>query len=304
MRTRAAIIGTLIFWSILIVGCSGDQETRGQGADTADYIVAVNNPLQYFAQRLIGNALEVRLLAPADIDPALWRPTAVDVLQMQGARLVLLNGAGYSGWLDKVAVSSGKLVVTSERARDQWIALDEQPTHSHGPAGEHAHSGYAFTTWMDMELAQIQAESVAAALQQRWPEHSDSIAANLRELVNDLDTLDRSYREQSARLAGRHIVYSHPVYPYFERRYQLPGVSLHWEPGLMPSEEQWAELEQMMDESSLFVWEGEPEAPIIQRMTNLGLAWVVIDPAANTGNTDWLSVQKNNVARITDLSLR
>ena len=103
-----------------------------------------------------------------------WGATTAVVLivieSLLGASLVLLNGAGYSGWLDKVSLKSDSLVPTSEALRDNWIALEDQVTHSHGPGGEHAHAGYAFTTWMDMSLARVQAESVAAALVSRWPE--------------------------------------------------------------------------------------------------------------------------------------
>lgn len=281
-----------------LTGC-GREPAKQQGtAETAPYIVAVNNPLLYFARRLIGDDIEVRLLAPGDIDPAAWQPTVADVLHLQGAELVLLNGAGYSSWLDKIAMSSDKLVVTSEAVKDRWIELSDTISHSHGPAGEHAHGGYAFTTWMDMSLARAQAEAVAASLQQRWPQLSDAIAGNLTALSADIDGLDEGYRQQALRLAGRQLIYSHPVYQYFQRRYQLPGYSLHWEPGVMPAEQQWEALRQQLNDSALFIWEGEPAAPIRDRMASLGLEFVVLDPAANTSGKDWLAVQRENLARL------
>ncbi|MEH6570140.1 MAG: zinc ABC transporter substrate-binding protein [Halioglobus sp.] len=262
------------------------------------YIVAVNNPLLYFTRRLIGNEFEIRLLAPADADPASWRPTVEDVLQLQGADLVLLNGAGYSYWLDEVSISSSKLVVTGEAAKKHWIPQEEQVTHSHGPGGEHAHGNYAFTTWMDLSLARLQAGSIAAALQQRWPAHKESVNKNLQQLDSELDALDRAYREQAKQLAGRDIIYSHPVYQYFKHRYRLPGQSLHWEPNAMPSDEQWQKLSRSIGESSLFIWEGEPNPVIATRMAALGLAFVVVDPAANRSEKDWLSVQRENLERL------
>jgi zinc transport system substrate-binding protein len=281
-----------------LTGC-GREPAKQQGtAETAPYIVAVNNPLLYFARRLIGDDIEVHLLAPGDIDPAAWQPTVADVLHLQGAELVLLNGAGYSSWLDKIAMSSDKLVVTSEAVKDRWIELSDTISHSHGPAGEHAHGGYAFTTWMDMSLARAQAEAVAASLQQRWPQLSDAIAGNLTALSADIDGLDEGYRQQALRLAGRQLIYSHPVYQYFQRRYQLPGYSLHWEPGVMPAEQQWEALRQQLNDSALFIWEGEPAAPIRDRMASLGLEFVVLDPAANTSGKDWLAVQRENLARL------
>ncbi len=38
---------------------------------TGAYIVAVNNPLAYFAEQLAGDAIDVRLPVPPDTDPML-----------------------------------------------------------------------------------------------------------------------------------------------------------------------------------------------------------------------------------------
>jgi len=292
LRTIAV---SLVF--TLVLAACGKEQPVVEGADNSDaYIVAVNNPLAYFAGRLIGDRVEVLTLFPDDIDPAMWLPGVEEALQLQGAELVLLNGAGYEKWLDKISLAQSKLVVTSAGAKDQWIALDNQVTHSHGPQGEHAHGDYAFTTWMDYSLARRQAQAVAAALQRHWPQHSAEIDGRLQALVTDLDALDEKYQALAGKLAGRQLIYSHPVYQYFQQRYQLSGQSVHWEPGEMPDESQWNALQPMLGERSLFVWEGQPEADIVARMTSLQLPYVVIDPAANRGEQDWLSVQRSNLA--------
>jgi zinc transport system substrate-binding protein len=298
MRISIETTALLVLLTATLTACGKPSGPVVPDTTDAPYIVAVNSPLHYFARRLSGGAIEVRLPAPAGTDPAQWAPAVEDVLQLQGAELVLLNGAGYSHWPGKVTLSANKLVVTSEPARGQWIELEGQVTHSHGPEGEHAHGGYAFTTWMDMSLARVQAESIATALIKRWPEKRDQVSVNLAALLADIDALDAGYREQANRLTGRQIIYSHPVYQYFERHYHLPGKSLHWEPDIMPTEEQWQELERLRRENSLFVWEAEPEAAIVVRMTAMGLESVVIDPAANSVGQDWLSVQKANLQRL------
>ncbi len=292
------LLALLIVW---LTACSEKSVPIAPPATGKPYVVAVNSPLQYFARRLAGEGVEVRLPAPAGSDPAQWEPAVEDVLELQGAELVLLNGAGYSRWLDKITLGSDKLVVTSEPARTQWIQLEGQVTHSHGPEGEHAHGGYAFTTWMDMSLARVQAEAVAAALVERWPEKQEQVSGNLAALVADIDALDEGYREQAARLAGRQIIYSHPVYQYFERRYGLPGEALHWEPDVMPSEQQWQELEQLSREGGLFVWEAEPIVAITERMVAMGLISVVVDPASNCEDGKWLEVQQENLNQLSSV---
>ena len=197
-----------------------------------------------------------------------------------------------------MSISDNTLVNTSESTADRWIALKDQVTHSHGPAGEHAHSGYAVTTWMDMSLARIQAEAVATALNVRWPRHGEIITGNLTALLADIDALDDGYKEQASRLAGRKKIFSHPVYQYFERRYGMSGYFLHWEPEVMPSEEQWQLLDKIAIEGALFIWEAEPSQEISGRISKMGISSIIIDPAANPAGRDWLTVQRENLTSL------
>lgn len=298
MLCRLPSLLAFFIFAGLLTACD-EQSAPLQRVDKSEtFVIAVNGPLHYFATRLLDNDIKVRMLVPADTDPAQWQPSVEDVLQLQQAELILLNGAGYSSWLNKVSVIDSRLVLTSGAARDEWIELEGQLSHSHGPDGEHAHGGYAFTTWMDMNLAQIQATAVAKALRARWPEKQALIDGKLVALLADIVDLDNGYMAAATRIQNRQLVYSHPVYQYFERRYELPGLSLHWEPDLMPGDAQWSELQRLTSEDILFIWEAEPAVEITGRMSALGIEWVVLDPAANLAENDWLAVQKKNVARL------
>ena len=94
MRMSIKLISSLLLLAVLSIACADDTTPVHQDNNSAAYIVVVNNPLLYFTQRLIGDAVEVRLLVPEAVDPATWQPTVADILQLQGANLVVLNGAG------------------------------------------------------------------------------------------------------------------------------------------------------------------------------------------------------------------
>jgi hypothetical protein len=108
-------------------------------------VLVANYPLQYFAQRIAGDAVEVRFLAPKDEDPAFWHPDETAIAAFQGADLILMNGATYSKWADKITLPESKAVDTSASFKASLIQVNETSTHSHGPGGEHSHSGTAFT---------------------------------------------------------------------------------------------------------------------------------------------------------------
>ena len=300
--SRKCRIPGIFIAGILLMSC----DEKGADVKTVDTapasIITVNYPLYYFTQQLAADLATVILPVPVGSDPAQWNPQLEDILQMQQAELIILNGAGYSIWLDKVSLSPNRLINSSHDAKDQWITLDGQTTHSHGPGGEHSHGDYAFTTWMDLTLAKHQASAIARALIQRWPGQQQAITLRETRLLEALTELDQAYQQLAGDLAGKNLIYSHPVYQYFERRYQLAGESLHWEPGEMPSEKQWQDLEYRVagKSDSLFIWEDKPSAEIVERMAGMGLASVVIRPAANASSKDWLSEQKANLKRLQD----
>ena len=121
-------------------------------------IYTVNYPLAYFAERIGGDHVEVVFPAPADVDPAYWMPDKETISRYQRADLILLNGAHYAKWIEKVALPRAKMVNTSRKFKEKYIRMAAEVTHSHGAAGEHAHEDAAFTLWLDFELAVMQAE--------------------------------------------------------------------------------------------------------------------------------------------------
>ena len=107
----------------------------------------MNYPLQYFAERIGGEHVEVSFPAPPDGDPAYWNPDPDSVAAYQQADLILLNGASYAKWVAIVTLPTSKLVDTSKGFRDRYIIIEGAVVHSHGPEGEHSHGETAFTTW-------------------------------------------------------------------------------------------------------------------------------------------------------------
>jgi zinc transport system substrate-binding protein len=285
--------------SILWAGCSGEKAAE-TGAKPAGrpVVYASNYPLQYFAQEISAPLVDVRLPAPAGQDPAFWEPTPEDVAAMQKADLVLLNGASYESWLKNVSLPSSRLVDTTEGLQEQFIALEESVTHSHGPDGEHEHSATAFTTWLDLTLAIEQARAIKDAFAKRWPEYKDQFEAQFQKLAKDLEALDAEISQTAKAAAGVPVLFSHPVYQYFERRYQVNGRSVHWEPDEMPSESMWQELTTLLSShpAKWMIWEGEPSADVTAKLTELGVHSIVFAPCGGAPEGgDFASQMKLNI---------
>jgi zinc transport system substrate-binding protein len=289
---------------VILVGCSGEKNAEtgsdSKGAERPLVYVA-NYPLKYFAERISTPLVDVRLPIPAGEDPAFWKPSSEDVLALQQADLVVLNGASYESWLKNVSLSPSKLVDTSANFKDRLIPLEGTTTHSHGLKGEHEHSGTAFTIWLDLTLAVEQARAIKDALVMRWPRHKDQFEAQFNKLAQELSVLDTGIKKIVAVNPGLPVVFSHPVYQYFRARYGIDGRSVHWEPDEMPDEAMWSEfMEQLKRHSAKWmIWEGKPLQSIVDKLQALGVNSAVVDPCGNVPDDgDFFNIMSQNVVSL------
>ncbi len=287
--------GLAIAWWCLGVGClaclsCGRPATdspvatgNNRQSERKPQVLTVNYPLAYFAERLAGDFVDVGFPAPADVDPAFWSPSAEQIQQYQDADLILDNGAEYAKWMTSATLPESKIVNTTASVQDELITVADLVKHSHGPGGEHAHGGIAFTVWLDPELAMVQAGCTAEALKALLPDHAASIQSELDRLLLDLQQVDQRFQQQLEPLAKQPWIASHPVYEYFARRYGLDMISMHWEPDQTPTEEQWTEFDAVLKEhpAKCMLWEDEPTAATRQALQQRGVEVFVLRPCGN-----------------------
>jgi len=288
---------------VVVAGCQPKgQEVHDARLDSVRKTVYVDNyPLKYFADRIAGGELDVVFPCPADEDPAFWRPDAEAIQGYQQADLVLLNGATYAKWLDFVSLPESRLVDTSAGFVADWIPLEDAVVHQHGPGGEHAHQGVAFTTWLDPRLALQQAAAVHAALARLLPDRKPAFDANLAEVQSDLQQLDQALTDALDGYVQQPLLASHPVYQYLARRCAWNLQSLHWEPEEMPDDPQWQELVSVLDKhpAKWMIWEAPPLDQVAQRLQGLGVGCLVFEPCGNVPEQgDYLDIMRRNISNL------
>ncbi|MGD8866541.1 MAG: metal ABC transporter substrate-binding protein [Gemmatimonadales bacterium] len=301
---RVALSASAALIVTLGVGCREGQR-EGGGAALSEQagltVYVVNYPLAYFAERIGGDLIRVEFPVPGDVDAAYWTPGAEDVVGYQSADLILLNGAGYAGWVGMASLPASKMVNTSQSFADRYIHIEGGMTHSHGLEGEHTHGETAFTTWLDPRLAVLQAEAIRRSLTGASPEAETAFTENFEFLKRDLLSIDDGVENALAGVQAEPLLSSHPVYQYFARRYGLNLESVHFEPDEFPDDRAWSELRALLREhpARWMLWEGRPIPEITARLEELGVNSVVFDPCANVPEAgDYLSVMRANVRNL------
>lgn len=284
-----------------IIGLCLCLVSMAPGAAERLTVYTVNYPLQYFAERIAGDHAEVVFPAPADIDPAFWKPDAATIGAYQRADMVLLNGADYAKWVGQVSLSRRRLVNTSSAFAEQLIRTETGIAHSHGAGDQHAHAGTAFTTWLDPAQAILQAEAIKTALIKKRPQANVEFERNFAVLEGDLLGLDTELKKILSNAGGQALLASHPVYQYLARAYTLDLHSVLWEPDAFPSEDQWNELAGLAETNSAkwMLWEGQPLPESIARLEQMGIASLVFDACGNVPQQgDYLSVMQRNLSEL------
>jgi len=287
---------------LILASCSEETRYSFTPAGTPSgkpQVYVANYPLKYFASRIGGDLVEVHFPAPEDEDPAFWQPDDATIAKYQAADLILMNGASYSKWVDNTTLPDSKVTNTSSAFSKEFIEIKDASTHSHGPGGEHSHSGTAFTTWIDMQQAIKQAEEIAKALQAISPPSSaEAMSAELVRLKTELEALDARLLAVGKRIANAPLVASHPVYHYLARRYALNIQSVLWEPETVPDDKAMSELQALLAKhpAKWMIWEGEPAKESVAKLDAHGVKSLVFDPCGNVPESgDFLTVMKANV---------
>ena len=252
-------------------------------------IAAVNAPLAAFAERLAGTAAEVVMPVPDGADATLWRPAIADIQRVQQADLILLNGAGFAGWVGQVSLPRARVVDTSRAFSDRLIAT-EAITHSHGPDGAHSHAGTAAFTFLDPALAARQAGAVADALGARGLVPAADLEARRAALAAELAGIGAIAERIAATAGDAVLIATHPRYQYLARATGLTIHALDWEAGAAPDAAQLSELASRAAETGAvaLLWEAEPPAEARAAVRALGLADAVVPsfaaPAPSRGD--------------------
>lgn len=280
-----------LLWLGSFSACAGDKLT----------VYTVNYPLQYFAERIAGKHAEVHFPAPADVDPAFWKPDPETIRQYHAADLILLNGAGYASWVEEAALPRSRQVDTSLSFAEAYITLEDSVARSHTSDAKHAHAGTAYTTWLDFYQAAQQAQAVMQALAEKRPQYEVQFERNYQALKQELMALDLDMQRLVAQHPAKPLFVSQPLYQYFARRYELQLQSVIWDPDVMAAEPDWEQLvfAQEAFPATLMIWEEQPVAQISERLRSLGISVVVFHPCANRlPQGDFMQVMRRNLENL------
>jgi zinc/manganese transport system substrate-binding protein len=187
-------------------------------------VVASFSILADFAAEIGGDRLDVTALVGPGGDVHTFSATPADARAVAEADILVVNGLGFDGWIDRLIEASGfdgLLVVASEGV----TALPDANDHIHLADGGvvHVHDALDPHAWQDVGNAAIYVGNIERAMAMADPGGAAGYAARLEAYRAELAALEAEITETVAGipLDRRTIVTSHDAFGYFSAAYGI-----------------------------------------------------------------------------------
>lgn len=246
MKKWAVIAGSL---SLVLAACSNVDKTASSTKENGDNKLTVYTtiyPLEYFAERIGGDTVNVESIMPAGTDEHTYEPTTKTILKLAEADLFLYNGLNLEPFTEKVEETlTGEDVKIVNIGEHVDVEMDSHEGHSHEDehmreeeitegSHEHDHGGVDPHIWIDPMLAIGMASVVKDELVTLNPDGKGTYNENFKLLKTDLETLDENFHMMTEAAAHKEILVSHAAYGYWEESYGIKQLSIA---GLSSTEE-------------------------------------------------------------------
>ncbi len=221
MPNRRALLGALAAGLLLA------QASLAASAQDKLPVVASFSILGDFVREVGGDRVAVTTLVGANGDAHVYSPTPADAKAMAGARLIVVNGLKFEGWMTRLIKSSGaKAAVATATTGISPLKGDDDHDAKKGHAHGHDHDVDPHA-WQNAANAKVYVANIRDALAKADPAGKDAYEANATRYLAQLETLDGEIRAAIARIPAdrRKAITSHDAFGYFVKAYGIQFIA-------------------------------------------------------------------------------
>ena len=181
-----------------------------------------------------GNHIDLTTLVKANGDPHVYSPAPMDAKAVKNAKLLVVNGLEFEGWIPRVLESanfSGEKIVASNGIEtikggdaDHGNKADDHDQASETPqVDEHHHGGFDPHAWNSIINAKIYVRNIERGLSKVDPENSRDYEKNALVYLHKLDQLEVKLQTEmnTIPLSQRKIITPHDAFAYFSRDFNI-----------------------------------------------------------------------------------
>ncbi len=198
--------------TVLVAGCTSAEDNSTPTGPIA--VTATTNVWGSIAEFIGGDMVEVTsIVDQPTIDPHSYEPSARDLLAVQDAEMVLVNGGGYDAFMESLIdqAEGTRVVLRAVAGENSHDHSHDDEDHAHEEGEEHAHededhshedddhshdhSGHSHAegnehVWYDLHVVEEVADQLLASLTQLRPNSAGDFQANHQIFVDELEVLE------------------------------------------------------------------------------------------------------------------
>lgn len=181
-----------------------------------------------------------------------------DMKKIEGADILVLNGAGLEDFMDDALAASDALTIDCSAGVELLFTLEHSHEHETEEAGhDHDHGDYDPHIWMDFGNAAVMVKNIRDGLLQAdgdnaaaYRENAEKAVERLTDYANRAAALLRTTQEENVSIDG--LITFHDGFQYFAQALDLPLLAaIEEEAGSEASAKEIAQITQLVEEYSL-----------------------------------------------------
>lgn len=291
----------LVVLSVLLVllsGCGTNSDSKPAVSQRDDSktgssltIAASFYPMYIFTLNIakdIPNVKVVSLTKPTTGCLHDYALTPEDMKNLEGAQILVINGAGMEGFMDKITGQRPDLKIIES---SQGIPL----LQGEGDEGDNPH------VWLSISNAITQVKTIGNQLAALDPANAAQYQENTKAYAAKLEGLKTKMHETLDGVQQRNIVTFHEAFPYFAKEFNLNTVGvIEREPGSAPSAKELGETIEQIKSIGIKALFAEPQYPTKAADTiakETGAKVYTLDPVV-TGPLDadaYITIMESNL---------
>lgn len=199
-------------------------------------VVASFSIIADLARNVGGDRITLTTLVGPNGDAHVYQPKPADAVAVAAARVVLVNGLHFEGFLQRLIAASGTKALVIEvskgakilRVKSDKHQHEKSAKHHHKASHEHHHGTYDPHAWHSIPNALVYVKNIEAAFCTADPQGCSTYRANSKEYSERLKALDLEIRTAISKIpeANRTIISSHDAFGYLSHEYKLRFVAL------------------------------------------------------------------------------
>lgn len=331
---RPLLVGGLV-GALVLAGCSTDDSSADGSAGTTtdgaseNAVLSVGTafyPLQYVAERVGGDLVEIQGLIGSGVEPhdaELSPKTVRDIQEMD----TVLFQSDFQPAVDDAIATTGVRSLDSHHIIDEhgeevaeYAEESAHDDHAEYEAAEDSHDDHADEEsedsheghdhgsldphfWLDPTLLAEYAEDVVAEFSELDPDNADTYSANGDALLTDLDAVDASYFDGLETCERDDIFVGHEAFGYMALRYDLDQEGIAGiDPEAEPSPARVREIRDMVEDTgaTTIYTEDLVSASVAESIAeDVGVGVLVLSPIETVAEgEDYLSVMEANLENL------